>query len=221
MRADQPTPPSSASTRAAWLLFAPPFAVLILRFWLNTLAESWPPAQPLTAVAVLGDGKLAPDDGVGALLWQASLPALLTLALVAVLALILFATVRAWGWPRVRPWALAFWLAACALAAAALALNHINRAALQPLPDVTATVVQARPQPSTERGPGGALTVLTLPDAPQTPRRVLLEGADWRALPPGAPLRLQRASGRFWGEYATGSNAPRAAPDQSAPPVAP
>jgi hypothetical protein len=197
-----------ASTRDVLLAFGPPLVVLgLLRFWLNTLAERWPSAQPFTAVTMLGNGQLAPDDSIGVLMWQASWPVLLTLALIGVAIALLVVTVRKWGWPKVRPWAAALWLIGWSLGASALALNHLNRAALQALPEVTATVVQARPQPTTERGPGGALTVLTLPDAPQAPRRVLLEGADPRALRPGTPLRLQRAQGRFWGEYVTGSNA--------------
>jgi hypothetical protein len=201
-----------ASVRDVLLAFGPPLAVLgLLRFWLDTLAEHWPSAQPLTAITVLGNGQLAPDDSIGVLMWQASWPVLLTLALIAAAVVMLIVTVRAWGWPKVRPWAMALWLIGWSLAASALALRHLNRAQLQPLPEVSATVVEARPQPTTERGPGGALTVLTLPDVAQTPRRVLLEGADPRALRPGTPLRLQRAQGRFWGEYVTGSSAPPAA----------
>jgi hypothetical protein len=190
-------------TRAAWLAFGPPFAVLLLRFALNTLAESLPDAQPLRAVQALDDG------GVNAVMWQAALPVLLTLGSAAALLLALWLAVRAWGWRRIARPLTVLWLAACAAAAAGLALQYVNRAALQPLPDVTATVVQARPQPSSERGPGGSMTVLTLPHDP-TPRRVLLPGADARALPPGHALRLSLARGRFWGEYVIGSDAPAA-----------
>ncbi|MCL1961179.1 MAG: hypothetical protein FWG56_05275 [Desulfovibrionaceae bacterium] len=191
-----------ASTRTAWLVFAPPIAVLLLRFFLDTLAESLPGAQPLGAAQVV-------DDDVSAVMWQAAMPVLLTLAAAAALLLALWLAVRAWGWRRVTRVLLALWPAACALAAVTLALQYVNRAAMQPLPDAVAAVVQARPYPSTERGPGGAMTVLTLPGDAE-PRRVLLEGADARALPPGQPLRLQRAQGRFWGEYVTGSDAPLA-----------
>jgi hypothetical protein len=214
MTADQPatTPDTAppASARNVLLAFGPPLAVLgLLRFWLNTLAERWHAAQPFRDVAVLGNGQLAPDDSLGVLMWQASWPLLLTGGLIALALVILFVTVRQWGWPNVRPWATALWLIVWSMAASGLALHHLNRAELQALPDITATVVQARPQPTTERGLGGALTVLTLPGDP-APRRVLLEGADPRALHPGAPLRLQRARGRFWGEYVTGSDAPLA-----------
>jgi hypothetical protein len=213
MTTDSPTPTTAppASTRDALLAFGPPLAVLgLLRYWLDTLAERWHAAQPLRDVTVLGNGQLAPDESIGVLMWQASWPALLTVVLMGVAIALLVASVRQWGWPGVKPWAAALWLIGWSMAASVLALHHLNRAALQPLPEVTATVMQARPQPTTERGLGGALTVLTLPDAPQTPRRVLLEGADPRALRPGTPLRLQRAQGRFWGEYVTGSNAPPA-----------
>ncbi|MDR1969456.1 MAG: hypothetical protein LBQ32_12345 [Burkholderiaceae bacterium] len=216
-----PDATNPASVRDVLLTFGPPLAVLgLLRFWLDTLAEHWPAAQPFTAVTVLGNGQLAPDDSIGVLMWQASWPVLLTLALIGMAVALLVVTVRAWGWPKVRPWTMALWLVGWSLAASALVLHHLNRAALQTLPEVTATVVEARPQPTTERTPGGALTVLTLPDAPHTPRRVLLEGADPRALRPGMPLRLQRAHGRFWGEYVTRSNAPPA-PRVDAPDDAP
>jgi hypothetical protein len=197
--------------RAAWLAFAPPIAVLLLRYLLATWTETLPDAQPLGAVQALGDGNATPDADVGAVMWQASLPALLTLAAAAVLLLALWLAVRVWGWRRVAPRLLALWVAVCAAAAAALALQYVNRAAMQPLPPAAATVVQARPYPSTERGPGGAMTVLALPGDP-APRRVLLQGADPRALPPGYRLNLQLAQGRFWGQYVTGSNAPLAAP---------
>jgi hypothetical protein len=224
--------PERARTRTVWLVFAPLFAVLLLRFVLGTWAESLPDAQPLRAVHALDDAD------VGAVMWQAVLPVLLTLAAAAALLLMLWSSVRVWGWRRVAPRLLALWLAACAAAAVALALQYLNRAALQPLPEVTATVVQARPYPSSERGPGGAMTVLMLPHAAEMRpprslashgalppeeaappwerpgggalRRALLRGADARALPPGHALRLSLARGRFWGEYVTASDAPAA-----------
>ena len=200
-----------ARNRAAWLTFAPPVAVLLLRYLLATWTETLPDAQPLGAVQALGNGAATPDGDLSAVMWQAALPALLTLAAAAVLLLALWLAVRAWGWRRVAPRLLALWVAVCAVAALTLALQYINRAAMQPLPPAAATVVQARPYPSSERGPGGAMTVLTLPGNP-APRRVLLEGADPRALPSGQRLNLHLAQGRFWGEYVTGSDAPLAAP---------
>jgi len=199
-----------ASTRMAQLVFGPPVAVLLLRFLLNTLAERLPSVQPLSAVQVLGDGSMALDEATGSLVWQATMPLLLALAIAAGLLLALWLAVRVWGWRRVAPKLLALWLAACVLAAAGLALRYLNHAALQAQPEAAATVVEARPYPSSERGPGGAMTVLTLAGDAAAPRRVLLEGADPRALSPGHPLRLQLAQGRFWGEYVTGSDAPPA-----------
>ena len=198
-----------ARTRTAWLLFAPPFAVLALRFVLATWAESWPEAERIAFAPVLGDGSLAPDDAVGALMWQAAQPVLLTLGAVALAVLLLRAAVRAWGWRRLVPGLRALWLLLWLAAGLALLLDYFNRAALQPLPMVSATVLQARPQASSTRGPGGALAVLRL-DGDVAPRRVLLSGADARALPAGRTLRLERARGRWWGEYLTGSDAPKA-----------
>jgi hypothetical protein len=198
-----------ADLRIVWLVFVPPLALMLLNFWLGTLAESLPDAQPLSAVKALGDGRTPLDDDIGAVMWQASLPVLLTLGAAAVLMGALWLALRRWGWRRVAPWLPRLWLAACVAAGAGLGLNYLNRAWMQALPAQTATVAQARPYPSSERGPGGALTVFTLPgDA--APRRALLVGADPRALPPGRALRLSLARGRFWGEYVTGSNAPAA-----------
>jgi hypothetical protein len=110
----------------------------------------------------------------------------------------------------VAPALRALWLAVCVAAAAALTLRYLNHALLKPQPDAIAIVVEARPYPSSERGPGGAMTVLTLSGDAAAPRRALLQGADPRALPPGHRVRLQRAQGRFWGEYVIGSDAPLA-----------
>jgi len=200
-----------ARRRDASLAVVPLLVLVLLNYLLNTWTEKLPDAQPLSMVQVLGNRGATPEADVGAVMWQAALPALLTLAAAAVLLLALWLAVRVWGWRRVAPKLLALWVAACTAAAVALALQYINRAAMQPLPPAAATVVQARPYPSSESGPGGALTVLILSDQ-TTPRRVLLQGADPRTLPPGHALRLQLAQGRFWGEYVTGSDAPPAAP---------
>lgn len=208
---DTPAPPAPPSTRLAWLLFAPPFLVTALHFVLGTLAERWPSMQPLVRASAAGDGRTALDEATAQLLWQASAPVLAVLGGLLLAALLAWAVLRTWGWRRVRPWATRAWVLAWTLAAAGLLLSHANRAALQPARTVPATVLQARPQASSERGPGGALALLTLAGEAQ-PRRVLLEGADPGALHPGQTLTLRHARGRFWGDYVTGSDAPLARP---------
>lgn len=208
---DTPAPLAAPGTRQAWLLFAPPFLATALHFVLGTLAERWPSMQPLVRASAAGDGRTALDEATAQLLWQASAPVLAVLGGLLLAALLAWAVLRTWGWRRVRPWATRAWVLAWVLAAAGLLLAHANRAALQPAETVLATVLQARPQASSDRGPGGALTLLTLAGEAQ-PRRVLLEGADPGALRPGQTLTLQHARGRFWGDYVTGSDAPLAQP---------
>ena len=193
------------SARMAWLAFGPLVALMLLHFWLKTEAENLPSVQPLRC-------GLQIDSGGPWWLWPFAVPLLVIVALIAALAL----AVRAWGWRRVAPRLAIPWLALCALAAAGLAWDYLNLAGLQPLPQAEATVTQSRPQPATERGPGGAMAIFQLaPGA--TVCMALLEGANARALPPGQRLRLQRARGRFSGEYVTGFDAPGAPAPASAP----
>ena len=200
----------TATTRAAWLLFAPPFMVTALHVILTTLAERWPSAQPLVAARVGGDGVAADSDAaVHALIWQASWPVLLALGVAVGGALLARVLLRRVGWARLKPGAVVLWMALWVALAAGLLLRHVNGALLTPLPAASARVLEARHQPSSERGPGGALALLQL-QGDDTPRRVLLEGADARALPRGPVLTLQRARGRLWGDYVTGSDAPAA-----------
>jgi len=211
---------ANATTRTAWLLFAPPFAVTALHVMLTTLAERWPSAQPLVAARVGGAGATDTDAAVQALIWQASWPVLAALGVVVGGALLARWLVRRLGWARVRPWAAALWIGLWAVLAVGLLLRHANGALRTPLPPVSARVLEARPQASSERGPGGALALLQL-QGDDTPRRVLLEGADARALPRGHVLTLQRAHGRLWGEVVTGSDAPAAPRADAAPGPAP
>jgi hypothetical protein len=184
-------------TAVAWLLFAPPLAALGLRWWLRTRAELDP--TPWQALRAAGDAALEP----GQLLWQASQPFLITTAALALLALGAWALVRRLGWRRVQPVAVLAWLLLWIGVAGAAGLQYVNRVAQQALPAQTATVLQARARPPTERGPGGAELLLRLPsfDAPQS---VLLEQADAAVLPPGTRLQLALARGRFSGHYVTG-----------------
>ncbi len=156
-RADAPR-----ASRTAWLLFAPPFAVTALHVVLTTLAERWPSAQPLVAARVGGEGTADADAAVHALIWQASWPVLLALVLVVAGALLTRVLLRRVGWARLAPVARVLWIGLWAALAAGLLLRHANGALLTTLPAASARVLEARPQPSSERGPGGALALLQL-----------------------------------------------------------
>lgn len=197
--ASDPTPRHGhgQATRTAWLLFAPPFVVVALRMWTRAQAEqdagAW---QPLRAAA---DSAAKP----GSLLWQASQPFVFTLLALVLLALIGWALLRRFGWRRLRPLAAGAWVAVWTLAAAALLAQHANRFARQPLPAQTATVLQARAQAPTERGPGGAEALLRVPGF-AAPQSVLLEDASVAQLPAGTRVQLALARGRLAGHYVTG-----------------
>jgi len=199
----------------AWLWFGPPFALGLLRFLLATRAESLPTAEAIVIAPYVQAAAGHDAAALRALMWQASQPLLIAMAVLAVTVLIAWRAVRRWGWRRTGIAATGLWCVICAGAALALAANHINRASLAPLPPVTATVIAAQPYPSTERGPGGALVWLT-PSGTEgpigTPWRVRIEGADFQAMPAGTRVTLQRARGALWGLYLTGSDAPQARP---------
>ncbi len=190
-------PPDARATRSAWLLFAPPFAFAALRWWVRWRTEqdpaSWQRLRPAAAA----------EAASGSLLWQASQPFALTLLALALLALILWAALRRFGWRRLRPVLAVVWVAVWLTAAGATGWQHLNRAVRAALPAQTATVLQARARPPTERGPGGAEVLLRVPgfDAPQS---VLLEQAEVGALPAGTRVQLSLARGRFTGQYVTG-----------------
>ncbi|HRN77111.1 hypothetical protein [Ottowia sp.] len=196
-----PTPaggvPAAGGTRTAWLLFAPPLAALGLRWWLRARAELDPSSWQ--ALRAAGDAPLES----GLLLWQASQPFLIAVTVLALLVLGTWVLVRRFGWRRVRPVAAAAWIVLWAALAGAAGLQHVNRVAQQALPVQTATVLQVRPQPPSERGPGGAEVLLRLPGF-EVPQSVLLELADAAALPPGSRLQLALARGRFDGDYVIG-----------------
>lgn len=186
-----------AGVRAAWLLFAPPVAALALRWWLRTRAGLDP--APWQALRAAGEQALTP----GQLMWQASQPLLIAVGALVLPAALAWALVRRFGWRRVQPAAAVAWVVLWIAVAGAAGLQHLNRLAGQPLPAQLATVLQARAQPPSERGPGGAEVLLRIPgfDAPQS---VLLEQAEASVLPPGTRLQLALARGRFSGRYVTG-----------------
>lgn len=187
----------AASSRGAWLLFAPLLAFAALRWWTRLQTDqdlgSWQRLRPADAA------QAAP----GSLLWQASWPFVLTASVLLLVALVVWLALRRFGWRRVRPVAAACWAGLWLAAIGATGCQHLNRTARQPLPPQTATVLQARTQPPTARGPGGAEVLLRMPGF-EAPQGVLLEQADVAALPPGTRLQLALARGRLGGRYVTG-----------------
>lgn len=189
--------PDRRVSRVAWWLFAPPFVVAALQWWLITLAEKDPtPLQPLAAAA-------APTGGAGSLLWQASLPFLAVLLVLALLVLVARWSWRRFGGARVIPVAAVLWLMMWAGAALAVGYRHIDRTNRQALPERMATVLNARAQEASPRGVGGAQALLRVSGL-EVPQRVLLEEADAARLPAGTPVTLSLARGRFGSIYVTG-----------------
>lgn len=189
--------PDRRASRVAWWLFAPPFAVAALRWWLTTLAEKdTTPLQLLTAAS-------APAGGPVGLLWQASWPFLLALGVLTLLVLAARWSWRRFGGARVIRVAAVLWLLMWAGSALAVAYRHIDRTNRQALPEASATVLNARAQEASARGVGGAQALLRVQGL-EAPQRVLLEEADAARLPAGTPVTLSLARGRFGSTYVTG-----------------
>lgn len=200
-------PSSPTPWRAlAWALL-PPLAVLLLRAALQGAQgdadASLQALRPATLV-----------DSAGQALWVAARPFVLTVLGAAALIASARLALRRWGWPRLRPWALALWLLLCLGAAAALAASHANRAGRQPLPEQTATVLLAGQVAPSARGPGGAEVYVQPPDG-AAPLRLHAPGQRASDLPAGTPVRLHVQAGRWWGRWAT------LTPATPAPPAAP
>ena len=187
-------PNSSSSTqRTAWLLFAPPAALVGFRWllqWQHDRGVQTPllpltPFTPPTDVASV----LAP------FVW--GLLALLTLGFA-----VRWATQR-WGWRVVQRVALGSWLALCLAGAAAALSQHINLQRAQSLTPVSAQVLGSRFTPPSLRGSGGTQVIVRV-DGMDLPQQVLIEdpqAAQWR---PGQRLLLHWARGGRSGRFVTG-----------------
>ena len=213
--ANKETTAARRTQRMAWLWFGPLVVLGLLRFWLSTRAETLPDIEPIAVTHYVQT--IAGHDAAAmrALMWQASQPLLISVAALAVVILIAWRIVRRWGWRRAGIAATALWCVVCAGTALTLIARYVNHANLRLLPPVTATVIAAQPYPTSESGPGGALTWLQPPStasADGTPWLVRIENADFQAMPAGTHITLQRAHGALWGMYLTGSDAPQAQP---------
>lgn len=179
--------------RIAWLLFAPPVALVGLRWLLQWQTDRGPqtPLSPLTPFTPPSDalGVLAP------LLW--GVLALLAVALGARWA------GRRWGWRPVQRTGLALWLALCVVGAGALLWRHLNLQGVQLLAPVAAQVLGSRFTPPSARGPGGTQLIVQVTGL-VGPQQVLIDdpqAAQWR---PGQMLLLQWVRGRSSGLFVTG-----------------
>ncbi len=183
--------------RAAWLLFAPPFSVAALNWWLTTLSEEDPtPLQALRPAA-------APTEGPGSLLLQASLPFLWTVAVLMLLALAAWWARRRFGTARMMAVATGLWVLLWTGTALAVGYRYLDRTDRQVLPERTATVLQASEQKASTRTLGGAKALLRV-EGFEVPQGVLLEEAEAASLAAGGSLTLSLARGRFGGTYVTG-----------------
>ncbi|CAM3494594.1 hypothetical protein [Paracidovorax anthurii] len=191
------------ATRTAWWLFAPPAAVVGLRWLLQWHDDRWPgPAAwalaPFAGTRDLGPGLLA-ALGAGA-------------AGLAVVGVLLRRVARHRGRGPARRVAAGLWGLACAAGALAMAARHWDARWLQPLPETRVAVAGSRAQPPSLRGPGGTQVVLRWEAGPgggDVPvlRQATLPAEAAAAWRPGQALRLQWARGRFGGLYATGWDA--------------
>lgn len=206
-----PTAAPEGATRTAWWLFAPPAAVVGLRWLLEWHADRWP--GPAVWALAPFDGTRDPAAvlagfGAGA-------------AVLAATGWLLRRAARRWGRPAARRIALGLWLLACTGGAVALALRHWDARLLQPQPEARVTVAGTRPQPASLRGPGGTQVVLRWESGsgtdtgqnvpgngqgagPPLLRQATLPSEAAAAWQPGQVLHLQWARGRFGGLYATG-----------------
>ncbi len=191
-----PTPERArAAPQLLWLLWAPPLALVALRWVLDWQAERHPSLPVWRLQPFVGT-----QDPWG---WVAPLAGgLLALAL---LALLLRALLRR-GQGR---WVLlAAWWLLCALGAAAQLLGPLNVRGLQPQAPLQAEIVGRHVQAPSLRSTGGTLLVLRLAgqdgqDAQGALVQLLLDDPAAAALPVHQRLQLQWALGRWQGRYVT------------------
>lgn len=187
---------SWTSQRTAWLLFAPPAALMGLR-WLLQLADdrqSAPPALPLNPVATA--------TGALDLLW----PVALGIAALTVAAWLL----RRVGWRSAAPAAGLLWVLIWLVGSGVLLQQHFNREGLflqdarsSTRAPVTARVLTSRFKPASLRGMGGTELLLLVPGLAR-PQRLLIDDEKARPLKADDRLALQIAQGRFSGFFVTG-----------------
>lgn len=179
--------------RTAWLLFAPPAALVALRWWLQWQHDRGvqTPLLPLTPFT-------PPTDAFSVLApFLLGLLALLTTAFAARWA------AQRWGWRPVQRVALVLWFALCLAGAGAALLGHFNLQRAQSLTPVAAQVLGSRFTPPSMRGAGGTQLIVHV-FGMEGPQQVLIDdpqAANWK---PGQRLLLHWARGGRSGLFVTG-----------------
>lgn len=201
------TAPTTAPERARaapqllWLLWAPPLALVALRWVLDWQAERHPSAPVWRLQPFVGT-----QDP-----WAWVAPLAGALVALALLALLLRALLRRGQGRWVRRGLLAAWWLLCALGAAAQLLGPLNLRGLQPQAPLQAEIVGRHVQAPSLRSTGGTLLVLRLAgqdaqdvqDVQGSLVQLLLDDPAAAALPMHQRLQLQWALGRWQGRYVT------------------
>lgn len=201
---------SPSRTAWAWLLFAPPAALVGLRQLLQWQTER----SATTPVLALSPFAGVQDPWV----WLPLLGwAVLGIAVVSVLGRALR---RRWGARALQRTLAGVWVVLCVAGAAASSWGFINVQNLQPLEPVQAQVLGSRAQAPSVRGPGGTLLVLQV-DGMAQPQQLLVDDPQVAQWPTGQRVQLQWTRGRSSGRFVTGWQAlpPGALPAQGAAPA--
>jgi hypothetical protein len=179
--------------RTAWLLFAPPAALVGLR-WLLQWQHERHLRTPLLALT-----PFTPPTDVFSVL----APCLWGLLALLMVGFAVRWAVQRWGWHPVQRMALWLWLALCLAGAAVVLLQHYNLQGAQSMTPVSAEVLGSRFTPPSLRGTGGTQLIVRV-DGMDVPQQVLIDdpqAAQWR---PGQRLLLHWAHGVRSGWFVTG-----------------
>lgn len=183
----------AARTAWAWLLFAPPAAVVGLRQWLQWETERSATVPVLALIPFAG--ALDPWSWLPMLGWV-----VLGVTIASVLARALR---RRWGTRALQRTLASAWVLLCVAGAAASLWGFFNVQGLQPLAPVQAQVLGSRAQAPSVRSTGGTLLVLQV-DGMAQPQQLLLDDPRAAQWPTGQPVQLQWARGRTSGHFVTG-----------------
>ena len=184
---------SASRTAWAWLLFAPPAAVVGLRQLLQWQTERHA-TTPVLALSPFA-GTQDPWFWLPLLGW-----AVLGVTVASVLAQALH---RRWGKRALQRALAGAWVLLCGAGGAASLWGFFNVQNLQPLAPVQAQLLGSRPQVPSVRGPGGTWLVLQV-DGMAPPQQLLVDDPQVAQWPTGQRVQLQWASGRSSGHFVSG-----------------